>query len=90
MYQKITQLDLMRGGSLDWQYQKISKKSTLSKLSKKLIEKEFQKRESILYQNNNYPPIYVLSVANLFANGEEYLPSDFSGGDETFTEKFRI
>jgi hypothetical protein len=30
-----------------------------------------------------YPPKYVLSLANKFANGEELYPSSFSGGQET-------
>ncbi len=38
---------------------------------------------NILYEKEYYPPKYVLSIANLFANGEEYSSYDFSGGDET-------
>ncbi|MFD2924485.1 HNH endonuclease [Halobacillus naozhouensis] len=40
-------------------------------------------RYSLFYENEYYPPKYVLSIANLFANGEEYSSYDFSGGDET-------
>ncbi|PAV28421.1 hypothetical protein CIL05_17470 [Virgibacillus profundi] len=37
----------------------------------------------LLYQDEHYPPKYVLSIANIFANGLELLPSEFSGGRET-------
>lgn len=46
-----------------------------------------ERREStkfnLFYANKYYPPKYVISLANIFANGEEYSPSLFSGGDET-------
>ncbi|WEG18939.1 HNH endonuclease [Alkalihalophilus pseudofirmus] len=44
---------------------------------------------NLLYENNLYPPKYVLSIANFFANGEEYSSYDFNGGNETnvFLEK---
>ncbi|MGE1112978.1 HNH endonuclease [Priestia megaterium] len=38
---------------------------------------------NLLYEKEYYPPKYVLSIANFFANGEEYSSYDFSGGDET-------
>ncbi|MED3819023.1 HNH endonuclease [Priestia aryabhattai] len=38
---------------------------------------------NLIYEKEYYPPKYVLSIANLFANGEEYSSYDFSGGDET-------
>jgi hypothetical protein len=40
-------------------------------------------RFNLFYANRYYPPKYVISIANIFANGEEYSPSLFSGGDET-------
>ena len=41
------------------------------------------------YQNTYYPPKYVISIANKYANGVELPPSEFSGGKETnlFLEK---
>lgn len=45
------------------------------------------KRESTKYDlsfnNKLYPPKYVISRANVYANGEELHVSEFSGGDET-------
>ena len=35
------------------------------------------------YNSKYYPPKYVISVANKFANGTELPPEEFSGGDET-------
>lgn len=55
----------------------------------KKIDKEGvpEKREStkfhLYYEGKYYPPKYVTSIANVFANGEEYSPFLFSGGDET-------
>jgi hypothetical protein len=40
-------------------------------------------RFNLAYGGKHYPPKYVISIANIFANGEEYSPSMFSGGDET-------
>lgn len=40
-------------------------------------------RWSILYDGEQFPPKYVVSVANKFANRNESDPSQFSGGDET-------
>lgn len=40
-------------------------------------------RFNLSYEGKYYPPKYVISIANIFANGEEYSPSLFSGGDET-------
>ncbi|MFE0620055.1 HNH endonuclease [Priestia aryabhattai] len=40
-------------------------------------------RFNLSYENKNYPPKYVISIANIFVNGKEYAPSLFSGGDET-------
>jgi 5-methylcytosine-specific restriction protein A len=38
---------------------------------------------SVKYQENLYPPKYLISIANTYANGDEWDPSEFSGGDET-------
>lgn len=35
------------------------------------------------FEGKQYPPKYVLSLANRFANDEELDPSEFSGGQET-------
>lgn len=40
-------------------------------------------RFNLAHGGKHYPPKYVISIANIFANGEEYSPSMFSGGDET-------
>jgi len=36
---------------------------------------------SVKYENSFYPPKYVLSVANRYANGTELDPETFQGGD---------
>lgn len=38
---------------------------------------------SIKHKDNLYPPKYLISVANRYANGNEWDPTEFSGGDET-------
>ena len=38
---------------------------------------------SVKYNECLYPPKYLLSLANKFANGEELAPYLFSGGHET-------
>jgi hypothetical protein len=40
-------------------------------------------RYNLIYQGKPYPPKYVLSIANKYANGRELEPSEFSGGVET-------
>lgn len=40
-------------------------------------------RFHLIYEKKPYCPKYVVSVANIFANGEELAPSKFSGGKET-------
>ena len=37
---------------------------------------------SVLHESFLYPPKYLISLANIPANGEEWPPSKFSGGDE--------
>ena len=44
-------------------------------------ERRSSTRFSLSYEGKYYPPKYVISIANIFANGEEYSPSLFSGGD---------
>ena len=46
-------------------------------------ERRNSTRFSLSYEGKYYPPKYVISIANIFANGEEYSPSLFSSGDET-------
>jgi len=36
----------------------------------------------VLYDGKHYPPKYLISIANKFANGEELQPQEFSGGSE--------
>ena len=38
---------------------------------------------SLIFDDKPYPPKYTISLANMFANGEELSPSLFNGGDET-------
>jgi 5-methylcytosine-specific restriction protein A len=38
---------------------------------------------SVKHQENLYPPKYLISIANIHANGDDWDPSEFSGGDET-------
>lgn len=51
-------------------------------------ERRESTRFNLSYKGKRYPPKYVISIANIYANGEEYSPSLFSGGDET--NKFLI
>ncbi|WLV25871.1 HNH endonuclease signature motif containing protein [Aciduricibacillus chroicocephali] len=46
-------------------------------------ERRKSTRFNLCYEGKYYPPKYVISIANIFANGEEYPPTNFSGGDET-------
>jgi len=41
------------------------------------------KRYNLLFNGKLYPPKYVISLANKYANGIELAPSLFSGGDDT-------
>jgi hypothetical protein len=40
-------------------------------------------RFTLVYESKPYPPKYVISLANKFANGRALRPSDFNGGTET-------
>lgn len=46
-------------------------------------EKRESTRYHLYYENKLYPPKYIISLANLFANGVEYSSKLFSGGDES-------
>jgi MoxR-like ATPase len=37
----------------------------------------------LVYKGKRYPPKFVISLANKYANGKELPPHEFSGGDET-------
>jgi hypothetical protein len=41
------------------------------------------KKFKLFFEGKEYPPKYVISIANKYANGKELEPSDFSGGQET-------
>ena len=41
------------------------------------------KKFKLVFEEKAYPPKYVISLANKYANGEELEPSDFGGGRET-------
>ena len=43
------------------------------------------KKFKLVFDEKAYPPKYVISLANKYANGEELEPSDFGGGPETNT-----
>lgn len=46
-------------------------------------EKRDSNKFDLLYGGNHYAPKYIISIANIFANGEEYPSNLFSGGKET-------
>src|SRR3990170_5371923 len=48
------------------------------------------RRFVLFFNGRQYPPKYVLSLANKFANGEELNSSSFSGGQETNTFLTRL
>ena len=35
---------------------------------------------NVIYNGRKYPPKYVISIANKYANGKELRPDQFSGG----------
>jgi hypothetical protein len=48
------------------------------------VPDEYQsKKYDLLFEGNRYPPKYVISLSNLFANGMIHPVSEFSGGSET-------
>lgn len=50
------------------------------------------KKFNLEHNHKHYPPKYIISLANKFANGEELSSEDFGGGKETndFLEKLRF
>lgn len=51
--------------------------------SKGTLRRRKPKKFLLIYEGKQYPPKYVLSLANKFANGEELDPFTFNGGAET-------
>lgn len=41
------------------------------------------RKYKLIYEEKEYPPKYVVALANEYANGKEINPSDFGGGQET-------
>jgi len=41
------------------------------------------KKFDLVYNSKHYPPKYVISIANKYANGEELDPQEFNGGHQT-------
>lgn len=48
-----------------------------------VLERRESTRFNLFFKGKYYPPKYIISLANIYSNGEEYSPSMFSGGDET-------
>jgi hypothetical protein len=62
--------------------------SAIREIDKKGIPKSRKsKRFQLLYNGKYYPPKYVISLANKYANRMELEPSEFSGGQETNSSK---
>ena len=58
--------------------------SAIREIAKKGIPKSRKsKRFQLFYNGKYYPPKYVISLANKYANRMELEPSEFSGGQET-------
>lgn len=56
----------------------------IRKIDKNGIPKSRKSRKfQLFYDGKYYPPKYVISLANRYANGIELEPSEFSGGQET-------
>ena len=56
----------------------------IEQVEKSGIPKGRRSKKFVLkYKGKEYPPKYVLSIANVYANGKELAPNDFSGGDES-------
>ncbi|WP_244906736.1 HNH endonuclease [Neobacillus soli] len=59
-------------------------KKALQKIEREGVpERRESTRFNLLYEGKYYPPKYVISIANIFANGEEYSSTLFNGGFET-------
>ena len=48
------------------------------------------KKFSLIFEGRQYPPKYVISLANVYANGRELSWEDFNGGNETNTRLRRL
>jgi len=56
----------------------------IEEIKKSGIPKGRRSRKFLLeFEGKFYPPKYVISLANKYANGVELNPSEFSGGRET-------
>jgi len=49
----------------------------------KVLYHRISRKFLLEYDGRHYPPKYVISLANKYANGRELKPSEFSGGKET-------
>ncbi len=67
--------------------QNISREHVLEAIKEIKTTRVPYRREStkfyLIYDEEHFPPKYVISLANKFANGRELEPSQFSGGYET-------
>lgn len=43
---------------------------------------------TLVYNNKEYPPKYIISLANVYANNEELLFKNFGGGDSGIANNF--
>ena len=58
----------------------------VEEIEKREIPENRQLEKFVLeYDNMLYPPKYVISISNLFANNKELDPSEFHGGEEANT-----
>jgi len=58
--------------------------NAIKEINKKDIPKGRTSRKfKLSYEGNVYPPKYIISLANRYANGKELESSEFSGGEET-------
>lgn len=63
----------------------------IEEIEKSGVPREWDSKKFLLeYHNKFYPPKYVISLANRFANGKILNPSGFSGGSETVEVKQMI
>ncbi|WP_426355502.1 HNH endonuclease [Exiguobacterium sp. R-39] len=65
----------------------INRKHVISAIQKINVEGIPERRNAtgydLLYKGMYYPPKYIISIANIFANGEEYPANFFYGGKKT-------
>lgn len=65
--------------------------SAMEYIDENEVPKERESRKyHVVYHGTHYPPKYVISLANMRANGEELPPFTFSGGKEAndFLKKY--